>query len=67
MSLDEYNAKSTNIEVINLDIGTLTPKGSSPIFWPNFEVWAGHCGCNICPKNIKFSVNMWFSTNFKMH
>jgi hypothetical protein len=28
------------------------------LFWPIFEVWAGHCGCNICPKNLKFSVNM---------
>jgi hypothetical protein len=34
-------------------------------FWPIFKVRAGHCGCNICPKNVKFSVNMWFSTSFK--
>jgi hypothetical protein len=41
----------------------LSPNG----FWPIFEVWAGHCGCNICPKNLQFLVNMWFSTSFKTH
>jgi hypothetical protein len=45
----------------------LTPKGPRPFFGPIFEVWAGHCGCNICPKNLIFSVNMWFSTTFKTH
>jgi hypothetical protein len=32
---------------------------------PILKVWVGHSGCNICPKNLKFSVNMWFSTSFK--
>jgi hypothetical protein len=27
--------------------------------WPIFEVWAGHY---ICPKNLNFFMNMWFST-----
>jgi hypothetical protein len=26
------------------------------IFWPILKVRAGHCGCNICPKNLKFLV-----------
>jgi hypothetical protein len=37
------------------------------ILWPIFEVWAGHCGCNICPKNFKFLVNICYSTSFKTH
>jgi hypothetical protein len=37
------------------------------IVWSILEVWARHCGCNICPKNLKFLVNMWFSTSFKTH
>jgi hypothetical protein len=42
----------------------LTPKGLEA-FSGFFEVWARHCGCNICPKNLQFSGNMWFSTSFK--
>jgi hypothetical protein len=45
----------------------LTPKRTKALFWPFFEVWAGHCGCNICSKNLKFLVNMWFSINFKVY
>jgi hypothetical protein len=47
-------------------IQVLIPKGWSPWFGPLFEVWASHCRCNICPKNLKFLVNMWFSASFRI-
>ena len=27
----------------------LNPSRTKSSLWPVFEVWAGHCGCNICP------------------
>jgi hypothetical protein len=34
---------------------SLTPKGRmKSIFWSIFGVWAGYCGCNICPKISNF-------------
>jgi hypothetical protein len=48
--------------------GILTPKLKTiGHFSGFFEVWAGHCGCNICPKNLKILVNTRFSTSFKTH
>ena len=59
------NIKTMDTRII-LSYFILTPKVLRP-FSSFYEVWAGHCGCNVCPKNLKFLVNMWFSTSFKTH
>jgi hypothetical protein len=47
---------------------TLVFSSASVLHWYLvFDVWAGHCNCNVCPKNLKVLVNMWFSTSFKTH
>jgi hypothetical protein len=45
---------------------SFNPDRTKSIFWLTLKVWTGHCGCNIYPKNLKFLVNMWFSTSFKI-
>jgi hypothetical protein len=46
----------------------LTPKHLRTFFGPFLKFGQAIVdACNLCPKNLKFLVNMWFSTSFKMH
>jgi hypothetical protein len=45
-----YKYKSMTLQGWRCVITHINPKRTKAIFWPIFEVWVGHCRCNICPK-----------------